>query len=433
MKKLILAPIFFAMMFLFASYAHADVTDCKNGYTFSARSGIGCRQTNCNDIPEAHYSYTGGCVCGTSGSIHEKATDPNKECSYGSDHTACPSCVYACIHHEEQCSNEITESNPVPELNNPPPTEIELIPTEQLNPPPPQVTNPSVQPTPINTAGIGSIPQPTATANQGMTCQKYCGRLTRGGAFDDVLIAEGTYPVCKCTIDNKDDNNRLTETITINGDTRTTYTYDPTTGALIKKNTISMMAEKKRIREMLGFKYDENQIDQMLSDEVINKWFVSRMSNIETTGNMLNPQFWWQHMVALWDHGYGNSTEFVDTYNFGRCGDSMMWLEQNLANDLKLNGKHDKRSEAMLSITGEKYGNLLNHTALIIRPAGYSNIAWGDMVQELMDKTRQGGLSKRDIQGIDPNLLDAKVLDPYFKKTMTVREFIKGWSVIKIS
>jgi hypothetical protein len=436
MKKILSTTIFLLSMFIFTSIAHADITDCKNGYKFSPRSGVGCQQINCNEIPDAHYSYTGYCICGTSGSINEKATDPNKECSYPSDYESCPSCLYACVHLDEECPNEITDSNSVPELNNPPPTQIE-IPTASANPPQPvgapPTTNPTPQPATTNLSAGGIIPTPTATANTGMTCQKFCGRLTRGGTFDDVLIAEGTYPVCKCTIDNKDDSNRLTETITINGDTRTTYTYDPTTGELIKKNTISMMAEKERIREMLGFKYDEDQIDQMLSDEVINDWFANKMSNIETQANMFHAQFWWQHMVALWDHGYGNSTEFVDTYNFGRCGDSMMWLEQNLADDLKLNGKHDKRSEAMLSITGEKYGNLINHTALIIRPTGYSNIAWGDMVQELMDKTRKGGLSKLDIQGIDPKLLDAKVLDPYFKKTMTVREFIKGWSVIKIS
>jgi hypothetical protein len=100
---------------------------------------------------------------------------------------------------------------------------------------------------------------------------------------------------------------------------------------------------------------------------------------------------------------------------------------------VKLTGKKDKHSEAMLSITGEKYGNMINHVGLMVRPKGISNVAWADMVSELMSKTQKGGLSANDLKNVDPRLLDAKVLDPYFKKTLTVREFIKGWSVIKIS
>lgn len=157
------------------------------------------------------------------------------------------------------------------------------------------------------------------------------------------------------------------------------------------------------------------------------------MQDIDTRTSIVDPQFWWQHMVAIWDHGYGNSADFVDTYNFGRCGDSMQWLEKNLAGDLKLTGKHDKKSEAILSITGEKYGNVLNHTALMIRPQGVSNIEWADMVTQLMDKTRAGGLKAKDLKYIDPRLMKAKVIDPYFKKTLTVEEFIKGWTVLKIS
>ena len=431
MKILTSTSLAIILIFSSVSIASAAINDCKNGYKFNPRSGVGCQQINCNDIPDAHYSYTGNCICGSSGSINEKKTDPNKECYHPSDYESCPSCLYSCVHLDEQCPDEITNSNTVPQPNNPPP--ITQPTTQPTTPAQPATVPPSSQTTPTNLSSGGIIPTPSATANSGMTCKKFCGRLTRGNQYDEVLKAEGTYPQCNCVIDNKDNSNRLNETITINGDKRTTYIYDPTTGELIKKNTISISAEKERIRQSLGYKYDEDQIDQMLDSDVMEKWFSYQMRDIKTQTKITHAQFWWQHIVALWDHGYENSTDFVDTYNFGRCGDSMMWLEQNLAKDLKLNGKRDKRSEAMLSITGEKYGNILNHTALIIRPTGYSNIEWGDAVQELMDKTRKGGLSKSDINNIDPRLLDAKVLDPYFKKSMTVREFIKGWSVIKIS
>ncbi|MDF1496435.1 MAG: hypothetical protein P1P90_00055 [Patescibacteria group bacterium] len=448
MKKILFTPLLISMMLIFVSIADAGITDCKPGYKFNRNSGVGCQQINCNDIPDAHYSYTGQCICGSSGSINEKTTDPNKKCSYPLDHSSCPGCVYACVGLQETCPGESNDTD-IPELNNPPPTQIESLssgqanqPTQNTNIPPPPIGSPqpptqntlNAQPTSTNLSTAGIIPDPAqASANAGMTCQKFCARLTRGNQYDDVLKAEGTYPLCNCVIDNKDDSNRLAETITINGDKRTTYIYDPTTGALIKKNIISISAERERIRQSLGYKYDEEQINAMLDDAIIEKWFQMSMQNIETKANITHAQFWWQHIVALWDHGYGNSADFVDTYNFGRCGDSMMWLERNLSKDLKLTGKKDKTSEAMLSITGEKYGNLLNHTALIIRPTGYSNTEWSDAVQELMDKTREGGLSKSDINNIDPRLLDAKVLDPYFKKSMTVRDFIKGWSVIKIS
>jgi hypothetical protein len=65
--------------------------------------------------------------------------------------------------------------------------------------------------------------------------------------------------------------------------------------------------------------------------------------------------------------------------------------------------------------------------------AGISNIEWADMVKELTDKSGKKGISGNDLKNLDPRLLSAKVFDPYFKKRTTVKEFIKGWSVIKIS
>lgn len=423
---------------LSSTAAQASITDCKPGYKFNRNSGVGCQQINCADVQHAHYSYTGDCICGTAGSINEKPTDPNKSCRYPNSHNSCPGCVYACVHVNDACPDQVPARAPQiePEVANPPPV-VNQVPEGGL-----------FDSSMAEVVGFDdfqaqtSIPVEDSADNEAAAvphllpdndCIRFCAKLTRGGIYDEVLRAEGVYPDCRCTVDNKDDSNRLTQTVSQNGDLRTTYTYDPNTGLLVTKNTISIMAEKERIRALLGFKYNEEQIDTLLSNENISRWFEDKMSNIKTNAGMLTPAFWWQHMVALWDHGYGNSADFVDTYNFGRCGDSMEWLERNLAGELKLNGKHDKKSEAMLSITGEKYGNILNHTALIVRPVGYSNLEWGEAVQELMDKTRGGGLTKNDLLNLDPRLLDAKVLDPYFKKTTTVREFIKGWSVIKIS
>ncbi len=404
--------------FLFASAASPD--DCKPGYTWEAQSGIGCVQTNCKDISHAHYGYVRDCICGSSGSIRENPNDPNKECRYPSNHTACPSCIYACVHANDECSV-------APGLKNTP--KSDKLPTETTPPKPPQ--NPPVK---TNTASSPTV-RPTLSTQSVIkrTCAQYCATLTEGGQYDEVLETSGTYPKCKCTVDIKDKHNRLKQTITQNGDKRSTYTYNPLTGDLITKKTISLTAERERIRQQLGFKYSEEEIDALLDEAAIDKWFEFMMQDIDTRTSVRDPQFWWQHVVALLDHGYGNSADFVDTYNFGRCGDSMQWLEQNLARDIQLTGKNNNLNEAILSITGEKYKNMLNHTALIIRPTGISNIAWADMVSELTTKTRAGGLTKSDIKNIDPQLLDATVLDPYFKKKTTVKEFIKGWSVIKIS
>lgn len=82
-----------------------DDQRCPKGYTYNPRSGVGCMQTDCNDIEHAHYSYEGYCVCGSSGSIEEDITDPNKECYYPNDYTSCPGCLYQCIYLNEECED----------------------------------------------------------------------------------------------------------------------------------------------------------------------------------------------------------------------------------------------------------------------------------------------------------------------------------------
>jgi|GEM_PF-2114735 len=88
---------------------NVSAQDCPSGYIWSTRS-ISCIQENCNEIADAHYSYVLDCVCGSSGSINENPADPNRECAYPSDYSACPGCVYACVGLDETCPGEETTS-----------------------------------------------------------------------------------------------------------------------------------------------------------------------------------------------------------------------------------------------------------------------------------------------------------------------------------
>jgi hypothetical protein len=82
-----------------------DENGCKPGWVFNKRFSS-CVQENCDKIPDAHYSYEGYCVCGSSGSIEENLKDPNQECKYKPEYTTCSGCVYACVHLEEDCPLE---------------------------------------------------------------------------------------------------------------------------------------------------------------------------------------------------------------------------------------------------------------------------------------------------------------------------------------
>jgi len=81
---------------------------CPSGYVYRPRSGVECVQISCEkgQIPNAHPSYTGRCVCGSAGSINENPQDPNKACSYPADYKSCPGCVYACVHSDEECPKQ---------------------------------------------------------------------------------------------------------------------------------------------------------------------------------------------------------------------------------------------------------------------------------------------------------------------------------------
>ncbi|MFH1587477.1 MAG: hypothetical protein ABID38_06485 [Candidatus Diapherotrites archaeon] len=99
MKKLIILAAF---LMLVASFAYA--ADCPPGYEFQPNSGVGCVQSNCFSIANAHLSYEGRCVCGSSGSIEENPADPNKECY--SQNESCPGCVVACVGLDQSCPGE---------------------------------------------------------------------------------------------------------------------------------------------------------------------------------------------------------------------------------------------------------------------------------------------------------------------------------------
>lgn len=91
--------------------------DCPPGYFFDRMSGVGCKQTNCNEVQDAHWSYEGRCVCGSSGSMNEDPKGQNKECFFPHTDTSCPDCVVKCVHHEETCPGDfgIKEDAPAEE------------------------------------------------------------------------------------------------------------------------------------------------------------------------------------------------------------------------------------------------------------------------------------------------------------------------------
>lgn len=442
-KYLFFGILFGVLLFLpFVVINAIGPDDCKPGYKWD-RGAIKCAQENCNDIPDAHWSYTSDCVCGTSGSIYEDPNDPNKECYYDADYAACPGCVYACVGLDEPCPDE--DSSPgrddttrVINVNQNANGNKNTNSNQNKNV---NATNSSNQNQNTNTQEAGTnIPLST----QGTTapaCQEQCNKYLRGKKNARVISVEGTPPDCECQIDVNNDHGLLTQTIVVEGDNQTTYTFDPASGNLIGRNRVNRREEIERIRQRLGYRYTQEEIDTLLDPDKVDEWFNTQIKPIKTETRMWHPQFWWQHVVAVLDHGFnGNSAQFVDVNQFGRCGDSMQWLERNLSSHLQLGDDPDQpgqKHEAMLSITGERYSNLLNHTSIMIRPSGISNSEWEDIVKELKNLSGGAadnpGIKPNNLQNIDPRLLDAKVIDPYKKEITTVREFIKGWSYIRIS
>ncbi len=435
---------FYAVFLILASgeNARSAFGDCAPGYRFDPRSGVGCVQENCASVPSAHYSYEGYCVCGSSGSIAENPKDPNLECAYPADHAGCPGCVFACVHLDEKCpaapGTPANAGGATAPANSSDGTAADArgtatqadgavqdagsAPADQVNRQDQEEATTSLSA--LAASGQGALP----------TCEQYCEKLFGGREGVTLVEKSGNFPVCRCQADYKNKLGVLERTVTIDGDSKTALTFDPSTGELKSRDTVSLEAERQAIRERLGFKYKEEEIDRLLVPENVDKWFDQRMENIDTSASWLSPNFWFQHIVALLDHGFGNSADFVDTYHYGRCGDSMLWLERELSRELDFTADSGKKSEAMLSITGEKYWNLINHTSLIIRPQGINNEDWSEIVTKLTEGSRKDdGLDEGAIKHIDPRLLDAKVLDPYYQRATTVRDFIKGWSVIRIS
>jgi len=394
MNKLLLAIVVILITVLIPwSGSYAEQGKCSNGYEYEPWRGVDCAQKNCNTIDDAHYGSTGQCVCGSSGSMYENKDDPNQECSYPLDYEACPGCVYACVGLKETC------------------------------PAPPGLENKKNEES--NSSDTGSSGEKVA-----QECTDKCNKLFGARDGVDLIEVSGQPPNCKCVADYYNKKGLLTQTVLVYGDKKTTKTFDTKTGEMTDSETISFLEEKEKILESLGFKYTQEEIDKLLEDKKINDWFTDKMTGIKTETRLWHYNFWYQHLLAIFDHGFsGADADFVETYQFGRCGDSMAWLENELAGKIDLPTDTTKRQEAMLSITGEKGAD---HTALMIRPTGYSNIEWADIIDQLT-RGSDKGFSKADLENIDPKLLKAKVLDPYFKKITTVEDFIKGWSNIKIS
>ena len=98
--------VFASAFCLFPNVADAKFGECQTGYYFDARSGIGCKQINCAEVADGHYSFEGYCLCGTSNTDYEKPTDPNKECYLPQTDTGCPGCLVKCVHFDEKCPGE---------------------------------------------------------------------------------------------------------------------------------------------------------------------------------------------------------------------------------------------------------------------------------------------------------------------------------------
>lgn len=78
----------------------ADANGCRPGYYWSDSSALGCKQSNCSEVPGAQYSGAGHCVCG---SLNENSDDQSKECLRQANYSSCPGCVYACVGVNDEC------------------------------------------------------------------------------------------------------------------------------------------------------------------------------------------------------------------------------------------------------------------------------------------------------------------------------------------
>ena len=310
------------------------------------------------------------------------------------------------------------------------------LPSPSPTPSPGGLLRPAATPTPqTSTPDSGTRPPlDTGSAALPKDCTNYCQQSLKSRAFvgKEVsnkgrisgVIGEGVPPDCACIVDYSGPGGALVRTERFQGDTRTEYTFDPSSGQLQGTRRVSISEEREQIRARLGFRHTEEQIDKLVEPGEMVRWFSDKMKGNTTETRLWHPQFWWQHFIALLDHGASDSSaDFADTYGHGRCGDMMLWLERNLERQ----GVPAK--EGMLSITGEKYANLINHTALIVRPQGVSNEEWGDLVKRLTEQSGGAGVSRDEIRQIE----NALALDPYFKKITTVKEFVRGWSVVRIS
>ena len=284
MKKYFWFALVIGFLLLIPAVSVQAITeaDCGPGYTWDRMSGVGCKQTNCNDIGDAHYSYTGHCICGSSGSINEDPTDPNKECYKGSDNEGCSGCLYACVGLDEDCPGDTGTTTNTNSSNN---TNTSVSTNPNTN----QATNTNAnqntntnsnQNVNISQAGT-NISLNTGGTATGPTCESHCNKYLRGHKNAVLTSFSGTFPACKCQIDIKDDLNRLTNTISVDGDNDTTYTFDQN-GNLTKKVKVNRKEETEKIRIRLGYKYTQEEIDKILDPDKIEEWFLNQIKNIKT-------------------------------------------------------------------------------------------------------------------------------------------------------
>ncbi|MBD3261497.1 MAG: hypothetical protein GF334_07415 [Candidatus Altiarchaeales archaeon] len=94
--------------------------ECPPGFSWRRMSGVGCVQSDCNDIPHAHWSYTSACICASMDNIDDPDEDMySKMCTEPVDYEGfdrekcsrfCPgSKVISCILPTEKCPDEVKE------------------------------------------------------------------------------------------------------------------------------------------------------------------------------------------------------------------------------------------------------------------------------------------------------------------------------------
>ncbi|MCB8962313.1 MAG: hypothetical protein H6651_18525 [Ardenticatenales bacterium] len=113
LPRLLLTSLLVGLVLLLSPQTiKAQEPECPDGFHWERLSGVGCVQTDCMDIANAHYSYTKSCIC----------NDGFQACYEPIDVTGincgpnCPfSILVACVPPESTCPNELPAATEIEE------------------------------------------------------------------------------------------------------------------------------------------------------------------------------------------------------------------------------------------------------------------------------------------------------------------------------